>query len=209
MTNREYLNTLSNEEFAKSVLKGTSKSGLDFEKWLEEGHEELKKVSLKELKAGTKFNFAGHEFTKLVDEEQSCYCLLNDTVFESKFGETNDWSKSLIRKQLNEFDKDGNSKAIKGIKKSDLEKVSLNYTAYKIPNGRSTDFITCLSYEEYWAYSFSPIDEYSWLRSGDRASTEYANGLAPSGGVSYDWVNEWLSVRPALHLKADIEIEGE
>ncbi len=208
MTNREYLNTLSNEEFAKSVLKGTSKSGLDFEKWLEEGHEELKKVSLKELKAGTKFNFAGHEFTKLVDEEQSCYCLLNDTVFESKFGETNDWSKSLIRKQLNEFNKDGNSKAIKGIKKSDLEEVSLNYTAYKIPNGRSTDYITCLSYEEYWAYDFPTLDKYSWLRSGNISSTDFAHGLSPSGAEFWGGnVNSWLSVRPALHFKKDLEIE--
>lgn len=207
MTNREYLNTLSNEEFAKSVLKGTSKSGLDFEKWLEEGHEELKKVSLKELKAGTKFNFAGHEFTKLVDEEQSCYCLLNDTVFESKFGETNDWSKSLIRKQLNEFNKDGNSKAIKGIKKSDLEEVSLNYTAYKIPNGRSTDYITCLSYEEYWAYDFPTLDKYSWLRSGHADYAYDAYGLTPSGGSSNYWVHHWLSVRPALHLKKELKVE--
>ncbi len=207
MTNREYLNSLSNEEFAKSVLKGTSKSGLDFEKWLEEGHEELKKVSLKELKAGTKFNFAGHEFTKLVDEEQSCYCLLNDTVFESKFGETNDWSKSLIRKQLNEFNKDGNSKAIKGIKKSDLEEVSLNYTAYKIPNGRSTDYITCLSYEEYWAYDFPTLDKYSWLRSGGIRNTHRAYGLSPSGAVNWGGVDSWLSVRPALHFKKDLEIE--
>ncbi len=207
MTNREYLNTLSNEEFAKSVLKGTSKSGLDFEKWLEEGHEELKKVSLKELKAGTKFNFAGHEFTKLADEEQSSYCLLNEAVFESKFGETNDWSKSLIRKQLNEFNKDGNSKAIKGIKKSDLEEVSLNYTAYKIPNGRSTDYITCLSYEEYWAYDFPTLDKYSWLRSGSAGYAYRAYGLTPSGGAYGGNVYEWLSVRPALHFKKDLEIE--
>ncbi len=201
MTNREYLNTLSNEEFAKSVLKGTSKSGL------EEGHEELKKVSLKELKAGTKFNFAGHEFTKLVDEEQSCYCLLNDTVFESKFGETNDWSKSQIRKRLNEFDGQGKSKAVKGIAKDDLVAVSLNYTAYKIPNGRTADFITCLSYEEYLAYDFPTVDKYTWLRSGPYASTRNAYGLTPSGGGSSNWVNGWLSVRPALHFKKDLEIE--
>lgn len=207
MTNREYLNTLSNEEFAKSVLKGTSKSGLDFEKWLEEGHEELKKVSLKELKAGTKFNFAGHEFTKLADEEQSCYCLLNDTVFESKFGETNDWAKSLIREKLNEFDGQGKSKAVKGIAKDDLVAVSLNYTAYKIPNGRTADFITCLSYEEYLAYDFPTVGKYTWLRSGGYNNARIANGLAPSGGGYGGFVSGWLSVRPALHLKKELEVE--
>ncbi len=207
MTNREYLNTLSNEEFAKSVLKGTSKSGLDFEKWLEEGHEELKKVSLKELKAGTKFNFAGHEFTKLVDEEQSCYCLLNDTVFESKFGETNDWAKSLIREKLNEFDGQGKSKAVKGIANDDLVAVSLNYTAYKIPNSRTADFITCLSYEEYLAYDFPTVGKYTWLRSGHAGYADLAYGLTPSGGLSNNWVGGWLSVRPALHLKKELEVE--
>lgn len=207
MTNREYLNTLSNEEFAKSVLKGTSKSGLDFEKWLEEGHEELKKVSLKELKAGTKFNFAGHEFTKLADEEQSCYCLLNDTVFESKFGETNDWAKSLIREKLNEFDGQGKSKAVKGIAKDDLVAVSLNYTAYKIPNGRTADFITCLSYEEYLAYDFPTVGKYTWLRSGSADYADLAYGLAPSGGNDGGNVNSWLSVRPALHLKKELKVE--
>lgn len=207
MTNREYLNTLSNEEFAKSVLKGTSKSGLDFEKWLEEGHEELKKVSLKELKAGTKFNFAGHEFTKLADEEQSSYCLLNEAVFESKFGETNDWAESQIRKRLNEFDGQGKSKAIKGIANDDLVAVSLNYTAYKIPNGRTADFITCLSYEEYLAYDFPTVGKYTWLRSGTDGGTWIAYGLAPSGGNGGGSVGSWLSVRPALHFKKDLEIE--
>lgn len=166
-----------------------------------------KKRKLCDIKVGDTFKYAGYKFTKLADEENSCYCLMSDTVFESEFGETNDWAKSPIRKQLNEFDKDGNSKSIKGIKKSDLEEVSLNYYAYKIPNGRTTDRITCLSYEEHWAYDFPTLDKYTWLRSGYIYYTNTAYGLSPSGARSWGDVDVWLSVRPALHFKKDLEIE--
>lgn len=166
-----------------------------------------KVLRLSEIAVGGKFRYAGHEFTKLADEEQSCYCLLNDTVFESKFGETNDWAKSLIREKLNEFDGQGKSKAVKGIANDDLFAVSLNYTAYKIPNGRTADFITCLSYEEYLAYDFPTVGKYTWLRSGYNNRTWSAHGLSPSGARSWGYVNLWLSVRPALHLKKELEVE--
>ena len=166
-----------------------------------------KKHKLCDIKVGETFKYAGYEFTKLANEKQSCYCLLNDTIFESEFGKTNDWAKSLIREKLNEFDESGNSKAIKEIVKDDLVEVSLNYYAYKIPNGRSTDYITCLSYEEYWAYDFPTLDKYSWLRSGGIRNTHRAYGLSPSGAVNWGGVDSWLSVRPALHFKKDLEIE--
>lgn len=166
-----------------------------------------KVLRLSEIAVGGKFRYAGHEFTKLADEEQSCYCLLNDTVFESKFGETNDWSKSPIREKLNEFSKSSNSKAIKEIVKDDLVEVSLNYYAYKIPNGRSTDYITCLSYEEYWEYDFPTVGKYTWLRSGGADYAHAAYGLSVSGGYYWGSVNGWLSVRPALHLKKELEVE--
>lgn len=166
-----------------------------------------KKRKLRDIKAGETFKYAGYEFTKLANEESSCYCLMNGTVFESKFGETNDWLKSPIRKRLNEFDKDGNSKSIKGIKKSDLKEVSLNYHSYKIPNGRTTDRITCLSYEEYWAYDFLTLDKYSWLRSGYDDSAGYAHALSASGLASGSTTSSVAAVRPALHFRNDLEVE--
>lgn len=166
-----------------------------------------KKRKLCDIKVGDTFKYAGYEFTKLADEENSCYCLMSNMVFESEFGETNDWAKSPIRKQLNEFDKDGNSKSIKGIKKSDLEEVSLNYTAYKIPNGISKDMITCLSYEEYLAYAFSTVDKYTWLRSGYENLANFASLLYSSGALSNALANTRYAVRPALHFKKDLEIE--
>ncbi len=167
-----------------------------------------KKRKLCDIKVGDTFKYAGYEFTKLADEENSCYCLMSDTVFESEFGETNDWAKSPIRKQLNEFDKDGNSKSIKGIKKSDLEEVSLNYYAYKIPNGRTADFITCLSYEEYLVYDFPTVGKYTWLRSGFAyyAVSVYLLGSSVGGNVSSN-TDYRYAVRPALHFKKDLEIE--
>ena len=40
----------------------------------------------------------------------------------------------------------------------------------------------------------------SWLRSGNAENANNAYGLTPSGGNSNNWVNNWLSVRPALSL---------
>lgn len=175
-------------------------------------------MKLKELKCGSKFKYKGYEFTKLADEKNSCYCLLNDTVFESKFGKTNGWAKSLIRKRLNEFDEDGASKVISGINKDDLVQVSLNYYAYGIPNGRTTDRITCLSWEEWYAYYYAKdfdIAGYSsWLRSGNNGGTNaYYQYRAlyldySSGGAGSTYTNFGYAVRPALHFKADIEVEG-
>lgn len=166
-----------------------------------------KVLRLSEIAVGGKFRYAGHEFTKLADEENSCYCLMNDIVFESKFGETNDWAKSPIRKRLNEFDGQGKSKAVKGIANDDLEEVSLNYTAYKIPNGRSTDYITCLSYEEYLAYGFSTLNKCSWLRSGYYPYAYSAYVLYSSGDYDYNYTSLSRGVRPALHFRKDLEIE--
>lgn len=162
-------------------------------------------MKLQELKENTIFTYKGYKFQKLANEENSCYCLINDIVFESKFGETNDWAKSEIRKRLNEFDEEGNSLAIQGINKNDLEEVSLNYSAYKIPNGRSRDRITCLSYEEYLIYRFSILR--SWLRSGNNGDTHGAYFLSSAGGFSYYNVDASYAVRPALHLKSDINVE--
>ena len=166
-----------------------------------------KKRKLCDIKVGDTFKYAGYDFTKLADEENSCYCLMSDTVFESEFGETNDWAKSPIRKQLNEFDGQGKSKAVKGIAKDDLVAVSLNYTAYKIPNGRSTDAITCLSYEEYLAYDFLNVDKHSWLRSGSDYDASNAYVLGSSGGYGDSYAYRYFAVRPALHFKKDLEIE--
>lgn len=166
-----------------------------------------KKHKLCDIKVGDTFKYAGYEFTKLVDEENSCYCLMNNTVFESEFGETNDWAKSSIRKRLNEFDKDGNSKSIKGIKKSDLEEVSLNYYAYKIPNGRSSERITCLSYEEHWAYDFPTLDKCAWVRSGNGSLANLAFIFSSVGRFGGDSTDRRLAVRPAFHFKKDLEIE--
>ena len=166
-----------------------------------------KKRKLCDIKVGETFKYAGYEFTKLADEENSCYCLMSDTVFESEFGETNDWAKSPIRKQLNEFDNDGNSKSIKGIKKSDLEEVSLNYYAYKIPNGRIEDRVTLLSWEEVYTYNFSCIDSAAWLRSGGSNVASPAYYLNSSGGSYNSTVGNSYAVRPALHFRKDIEVE--
>ena len=132
---------------------------------------------------------------------------MNDTVFESEFGETNDWAKSPIRKRLNKFDKNGNSKVLPDINKSDLVSVSLNYTAYKLPNGRAKDFLTILSYEEYLVYSFPNVSKYTWLRSGFHDGPRDADALDAGGASSYGYAWNWLTVRPALHFKKDLEIE--
>lgn len=164
-------------------------------------------LKLSEFQSGSTFKYKGYEFTKLADEEDSCYCLLNGTVFKSPFGETNDWAKSPIRKCLNAFDENGNSMTIKGINESDLLSVSLNYSAYKIPNGRTEDRITVLSYEEYWAYNFPSVDKWTWLRSGRNNAANLAYALNTSGGTGSYYVNYPYAVRPALHFRKDLEVE--
>lgn len=160
-----------------------------------------------EIKVGSKFKYAGYEFTKLADEEKSCYCFLNEEVFESAFGDTNDWTKSPIREKLNEFDSKGNSKAIKDINKQDLVAVSLNYTAYKIPNGRTTDRVTLLSYEEMYAYDLWGETGETWLRSGN-ISNAYGAYCVNSSGYNYTIsVSGVRAVRPAIHFRKDLEVE--
>lgn len=168
-------------------------------------------MKLKEIKCGSKFKYKGYEFTKLANEKQSCYCLLNDTVFKSEFGKTNDWAKSTIRKRLNKFDDVGNSFVLPNINKDDLVAVSLNYYAFEIPNGRIGDYITLLSWEEWYAFyyakDFNILGYSSWLRSGDYYYACNAYGLNTSGSFSRTGVTDSYAVRPALHLKNDIEVE--
>lgn len=167
----------------------------------------VKTHKLCEIGDGTVFKYKGYEFTKLDDEEESCYCLLNDTIFESQFGETNDWAKSIIRERLNEFDGKGNSKVLPDISKDDLARVSLNYYAYKIPNGRTEDMITCLSWEEVYAYKFPNFEKDSWLRSGNYGYAYGAYLLNTSGGDYNSYTDIYYAVRPALHFRKDLEVE--
>lgn len=174
-----------------------------------------KVIRLSEIETGMTFKYKGYEFQKLANEENSCYCLINATVFESKFGETNDWAKSEIRKRLNEFDKQGESLAIQGINKNDLIDASLNYYSYKNPNGRVKDKITILSWEEwcayYYAYDFNISGYRTWLRSGYDNDANYAYVLYSSGAYDYkydyDFTNNGYGVRPALHFRKDLEVE--
>lgn len=168
-----------------------------------------KSLKLSEITVGSKFKFKGYEFTKLADEEKSCYCLLNDSVFTCKFGETNDWAKSPIRNRLNEFGKEGNSKVLPNINENDLVNVSLNYYAYKIPNGRTRDKITVLSWEEAYTYDFKNIEETAWLRSGNDSYADYAYLLGSSGSLLNNRCTSSYAVRPALHFKTDVEVEVE
>lgn len=168
-----------------------------------------KKMKLSEIEAGKKFTYKGYEFTKLANEDNSCYCLLNESVFESAFGETNDWAKSPIRVRLNDFDENGNSKALPNVNERDLVAVSLNYYAYKVPNGRMKEKITLPSWEEYAAYDFEPLDKSAWLRSGIDFYANYAYSLNSTGGFSNYFTYNTRAVRPALHFKKDIEVEVE
>lgn len=168
-------------------------------------------VKLSEIKAGARFKYKGYEFTKLVDEEKSCYCLLNDSVFETEFGDTNDWAKSPIRKCLNAFDEQGDSRTLKGINEADLVGVSLNYLSYKNPNGRTKDRITLLSWEEWYAYfyafGFDIAGFASWLRSGNDSHANYAYSVYSGGGYNNYNVSDLRAVRPALHFRKDLEVE--
>lgn len=167
-----------------------------------------KAVKLSEIKVGVSFKYKGYEFTKLADEKKSCYCLLNETVFESEFGATNDWVKSPIRKRLNSFDDVGNSFVLPKINKDDLVAVSLNYRSYNNPNGRAADYITILSYDEWLCWDIPDVDKRTWLRSGygDYASNAYSL-LADGSSNRNSYVTNEYAVRPALHLKADIEVD--
>lgn len=188
----------SNDEATKQNIKEIiEKYNIDYN---------VEPIELKDLECGKTFTYKGYEFTKLANEEESCYCLLNDSAFESEFGKTNDWAKSPIRKKLNDFDKQGNSKVLPNINENDLVNVSLNYYAYKIPNGRTEDKITILSWEEAYAYDFKNIEETAWLRSGYRYSASHAYVLDSSGSYNNYVTTSSYAVRPALHLKSDIKI---
>lgn len=166
-------------------------------------------MKLNLLENGKKFKYKGYEFIKLADEKRSCYCLMNETIFKSEFGETNDWAKSTIRNKLNKFDKDGNSLAVPRIKKEDLIAVSLNYRSYNNPNGRTTDCITLLSYDEWLCWFIPSIDSRAWLRSGHGSNANVAYYLNTSGAYDYYDVYNGCAARPALHFRKDLEVEAD
>lgn len=167
------------------------------------------------LDEGTEFTYKGYKFTKLADEDESCYCLLNGIVAKTRFGDTNDWAKSAIRKFLNSFDDElHTSKVLPNIHIDDLAEVELNYSAYGIPNGRAKDRITLLSCEEwYWYYFILDLDLKpafnTGLRSGYRTVAFFAYYLNTDGQYYYHYVTSSYAVRPALHLKSSLTVEVE
>ena len=57
------------------------------------------KMTLRELRRGHEFKLGEFEFIKLDDNEE-CFVITTNSIFESEFGETDDFAKSIILKRL-------------------------------------------------------------------------------------------------------------
>ena len=183
-------NILKNKEFLAEILKVVV---------------ENKSKEIPELKIGDTIVIADITWRKFKEDENgNSYMLADDIYEESKFGSTNDWRDSVIRKNLVSF-----AEKIK-------EEIGDNIMPIKVDlfshdglddYGTCEDLVSILTYDLYRnnRKNIKLADKWWWLSTPNSTPSGYGSVIvrcvSSSGGVDYGWCDNCGAVRPFFILR--------
>lgn len=177
----------------------------------------MRKEILANIKDGDLFTIAGIEFIKFFDNDGKTFAVAKDSLFNSEFGDNNNFATSIIKKRLEEeilpkleaeigaenilehevdfFSLDGSNKWGKVNCKISLP----TFDFYR--NNRKT-------FEKY------KLDKWYWLATPDSTSEFYHNDdwivcVSPNGLIDYYYYNYNYGVRPFLTFISSISVSCE
>ena len=178
--------------------------------WYEEDpkrYEEEMREAVKEWVEKHFIIICGKACTKIKEDEKGSYYMLIDTLFESKFGNNNNYSTSDVRKKLQECDF---AKKLQKKYGNKIVPITTNLLSmdglddYGVVEGDIISIPTIDLYREC-RRNIPNNNNWWWLATPD--STPSGRGsdgvrcVLSDGGVFYDWCNYCGAVRPFFILR--------
>ena len=180
--------------------------------------EEPKTIMAAEAEVGSFIKYAGIEWVVLNRTASKVMVLAKHRLFDRAFdtNESNNWSKSSLRKELNNFNDKGFQRGFEhteNINKNDLVEFERDLTTDDgmTDYGKCKDYISLISCEEYRKFRklIPNADDWWWTLTGDSLVYSRLVRFVLSNGTLY--VNIAYSgsygVRPLCVLKSDTEVE--
>ena len=173
-------------------------------------------MMLSEIKNGNTFNIGNYKLIKFSDNDGKSIVVFADTVFDERFGDDNNFSKSKILKRLNdeilpeiikvvgednvlEFETDLTS--LDGLKTHGTMKSKISIPTFDFYRNNVHIF------DEY------KIPKYWWLATPDTTSEHYNNRwivcVSPVGIMNIDYYYDDYGVRPILIFNSSISVSCE
>ena len=180
--------------------------------------EEPKTVMAAEAEVGSFIKYAGIEWVVLNRTASKVMVLAKHRLFDRAFdtNESNNWSKSSLRKELNNFNEQGFQRGFEhteNINKNDLVEFERDLTTDDgmTDYGKCKDYISLISCEEYRKFRklIPNADDWWWTLTGDSlVYSHFVRDVISNGALSSNIArNGGYGVRPLCVLKSDTEVE--
>ena len=180
--------------------------------------EEPKTVMAAEAEVGSFIKYAGIEWVVLNRTASKVMVLAKHRLFDRAFdtNESNNWSKSSLRKELNNFNEQGFQRGFEhteNINKNDLVEFERDLTTDDgmTDYGKCKDYISLISCEEYRKFRklIPNADDWWWTLTGDSLVYSRIVRYVFSFGTLYSNIARFgfFGVRPLCVLKSDTEVE--
>lgn len=180
--------------------------------------EEPKTIMAAEAEVGSFIKYAGIEWVVLHRTASKVMVLAKHRLFNRAFdsNESNNWSKSSLRKELNNFNEQGFQRGFEhteNINKNDLVEFERDLTTDDgmTDYGKCKDYISLISCEEYRKFRklIPNADDWWWTLTGDSlVCSRRVRGVNSGGALSNSSArNGGSGVRPLCILKSDTEVE--
>lgn len=173
-------------------------------------------MKLSEVKIGNTFTIGGIEFIKFSEQNGAAVAVAKESLFDSKFGDNNDFSKSKILKDLQkkvlpELEKDIGAE---NILEFETDLLSLDGSDVY---GKMKSRISLPTFDFYRAnakiFDRYKLDDLWWLSTPD-STEEHINDywivcVSPRGFIGNDVYGRSYGVRPILHFVSSIFVSCE
>ena len=180
--------------------------------------EEPKTVMAAEAEVGSFIKYAGIEWVVLNRTASKVMVLAKHRLFDRAFdtNDSNNWSKSSLRKELNNFNEQGFQRGFEhteNINKNDLVEFERDLTTDDgmTDYGKCKDYISLISCEEYRKFRklIPNADDWWWTLTGDSlVYSHYVRFVYSNGALIYYLASYGTyGVRPLCVLKSDTEVE--
>lgn len=180
--------------------------------------EEPKTIMAAEAEVGSFIKYAGIEWVVLNRTASKVMVLAKHRLFDRAFdtNESNNWSKSSLRKELNNFNDKGFQRGFEhteNINKNDLVEFERDLTTDDgmTDYGKCKDYISLISCEEYRKFRklIPNADDWWWILTGDSLVCSHGVRFVRSNGTLFSNIAYYgrNGVRPLCVLKSDTEVE--
>ena len=155
-------------------------------------------------------SICGYGWTAIKEDENGTYYLMDGSLEKSKFGETNNYADSYIRKNLNESELAKELKEKFGDNLVPIETDLLSLDGLDDYGKVSEDILEIPTIDLYreCRKKITNLGNWWWLATPDSTPSGYSSDdvqyVYSDGGVGYSWCDGSRAVRPFFILKSSI-----